>query len=120
MLNFAAEVGVDDTFCPVRLWESYARLSTGVRKPGGPAFVMASGKALSRNVMVKRTAQLMIVGCGCFVCRREGSYNGGKGLFVASGGCAFSARCKYSDAVHYGEWQVEVGSLDQLCRRAWP
>jgi hypothetical protein len=59
VLCFAAEEGVDDTFCPVRLWEGYVRSSVAVFKQGGPAFVMSNGKALSRNVMVKRTAELM-------------------------------------------------------------
>ena len=56
---FAAENGVDDSLCPVRLWEGYARSSSVIHRVGGPAFVMGNGKALTRNVMVKRTAQLM-------------------------------------------------------------
>ena len=56
---FAAPEDDDDTFCPVRLWETYVTLSPRVFKPSSPAFRMNDGKALSKAFMLRRTAQLV-------------------------------------------------------------
>jgi hypothetical protein len=60
---FANEV--DDTMCPVRLWEEYSARSASF-KPDGPAF-MLHGKALSRDYMVARTTALMCLADISFV-----------------------------------------------------
>jgi hypothetical protein len=56
---FASPAGTDNTFCPVRLWEAYARLSPVRLTDSGAAFRGSGGKPLSRDFMVKRTAALL-------------------------------------------------------------
>jgi hypothetical protein len=56
---------VDDTMCPVRLWEEYT-IRCPALTPGGPAFLLR-GKALTRDYMVKRTTTLMCLANISFV-----------------------------------------------------
>jgi hypothetical protein len=47
----------DDEFCPFRLWCDYVRLVPGT--PTSPAFIGSHGRALGRDWMVARTAELV-------------------------------------------------------------
>jgi len=59
---------VDDTMCPVRLWEEYSSRCPAF-KSSGPAFLLR-GKALSRDFMVQRTTGLMRLANIAFVDHR--------------------------------------------------
>jgi hypothetical protein len=56
---------VDDTMCPVRVWEEYA-IRCPALTANGPAFLLR-GKALTRDYMVKRTTTLMVLANISFV-----------------------------------------------------
>ena len=51
--------GMDDEFCPVRLWHGYTARVGGALAGDGPALRMGTGRALTREVMVRRTSELM-------------------------------------------------------------
>jgi hypothetical protein len=56
---FAAPRGADNTFCPVRLWDAYVRLSPVSLTADKAAFRGPRARPLSRDYMVKRTAALL-------------------------------------------------------------